>query len=51
MTDFQNWLEANKDHFTTYSLEEIHDIAIASGQDRIEVAQWFTKAKFNRRAA
>ena len=50
MTEFEKWLEENRERLTTYSLEEIQDIAIASGQDRIQVAQWFTKTKFSRAA-
>lgn len=51
MNELAQWLEENKDRLATYSLEEIYDIAIATGQDRIQVAQWFTKSRFDRRAA
>lgn len=40
------WLEEFKDKFTTYSTDEISDLAIACGYDRSEVAQWMTKSRF-----
>lgn len=46
MTEFMEWLEANQEHFKTYSNQEIADIAIASGQDRAAVAQWLTQKRF-----
>lgn len=46
MTELEKWLEENKAHFATYSLNEIADIAVASGFRNSDVAAWMTKQKF-----
>jgi len=46
MTEFQTWMEENKAHFTTYSAQEIADIAEAVGFDRLMVLQHLQSAKF-----
>lgn len=40
------WLEDNKAHFTTYSPQEIADVAEAVGFDRAMVLQHLQSAKF-----
>lgn len=47
MQDFLKWLEENKAHFTTYSINEIADIAEAVGFDRLMVLQHLKSAKFH----
>lgn len=46
MDELMTWLEENKAHFTTYSPNEIADIAEAVGFSRIEVLQHLQSAKF-----
>ncbi len=50
MNDFEKWLLENKDRFSTYTLAEIQDLAIACGFSRIDVAQWRTREMFRRAA-
>lgn len=50
MKNLLDWLEFNKEILTTYSLDEIQDLAIAAGHDRSAVAQWFTHERFKRAA-
>ncbi len=39
----QEWLLANRERFVTFMLEEIVDVAIASGYPRDEVNQCFNR--------
>lgn len=50
MSEFQDWIERNKEKFSTYDNREIRDLALVSGFDSIEVDQWFIKSQWNRRA-
>lgn len=46
MNELMTWLEENKAHFTTYSPQEIADIAEAAGFDRAMVLQHLQSEKF-----
>jgi hypothetical protein len=46
--DFQEWLAKNHDHFLTYSVDEIANLAIMAGFNRIIVSQWQTSESFKR---
>lgn len=48
---FSEWMETFKDKFSTYSNEEVRDIAIASGFDDQEVRSYLFKNNGERRAA
>lgn len=50
MTEFQNWLETNKEKFTTYQNGEIADVALACGFDKREVSQWLVRETFRKAA-
>lgn len=50
MTDFEKWLLENQDRLSTYSTDEIVDIATACGHDLAQISQWKTKARFGRAA-
>lgn len=46
MKEFLEWLQENQERLKTYSIEEIKDVAIASGYDRAIVSQWATQERF-----
>jgi hypothetical protein len=46
--EFIAWLEKNKDHFLTYSVEEIANLAKMAGFNPMVVNQWQTREKFRR---
>lgn len=48
---FAEWMEIHKDKFTTYSSDEICDVAVACGFDRQEICNWLFKNNGDRRAA
>lgn len=48
MTEFQIWLNKNQDKFTTYTADEIAQVAIACGFTYQEVAQYVTRQKFEK---
>lgn len=50
MTEFEEWLLENKERFSTYSADEIVDIATACGFDLAQISQWKTKTKWGRAA-
>ena len=43
-----NWIENNKIHLETYTIDELSDLAIATGMDRGAVAQWRTNKLFGK---
>lgn len=51
MSELEAWLDRNKEHLTTYTLNEIADVAVASGFRRSDMATWITKQKFQGKAA
>lgn len=49
--EFRDWLERNNERFITFTLDEIADIAIASGYNREEVCVWLVSLRQDRRMA
>lgn len=50
MTDFEKWILENHDRLTTYTIEEIVDIAIACGYDFSQIVSWKNKTKWGNAA-
>lgn len=50
MSDFETWLDQNKNKFDSYTLEEIQRLAIACGFSVNEVIEWRAREHFRRAA-
>lgn len=48
---FDQWLYDNSDRFVTFTLEEIADIAIATGYSKEDVTTWHVKLRDRRMCA
>ena len=46
MKEFLAWLERNRELLADRDLDNIRDLAIAAGFDRIVVSQWYTRKRF-----
>ena len=41
---FREWLQEHREQFITFTIEEIADVALASGYSRREVGEWMGKS-------